>query len=344
MRVLHAIRSDAFAGVESHVARLARAQLAAGDEVVVVGGDPDRMKAASGGGVRTLPAATVTDVLTTVRRWAARADVVHAHMTAAEIACATALVGVGTPLVVTRHFARDRGSNPVSAAAAAGAARRVDAQIAISHYVAETIDGASVVIHPGVDSTTTSPASCDRDRVVLVAQRLEPEKDTDTALRAFAQSGLASQEWRLVVAGDGAERPALTALAEELGIADATRFLGHRSDVPDLMDRAGLLLAPCRIEGLGLTVLEAMAAALPVVAVGAGGHLETVGTVEGAALHPPGDAGGAGALLAALATDRERRDAYAAALQAVQRALFTPAHQAQETANVYREVVRWTSS
>ena len=94
VRILHAIRSDAFAGVESHVARLARAQLAAGDEVLVLGGDPDRMTDAAGPGVRTRPAATVTQVLATVRQWASQADVVHAHMTAAEIACATALVGV----------------------------------------------------------------------------------------------------------------------------------------------------------------------------------------------------------------------------------------------------------
>jgi glycosyltransferase involved in cell wall biosynthesis len=294
--------------------------------------------------VRILPATTVTDVLRTVRRWAAQADVVHAHMTAAEIACATALVGVRTPLVVTRHFARDRGSNPVSATAAAGAARRVDAQIAISHYVAETIAGASVVIHPGVDSTLTSRTALDRDRVVLVAQRLEPEKDTDIALRAFAASGVAAHGWRLDIAGDGAERRTLTALAEQLGIADATCFLGHRSDVPGLMEHAAVLLAPCRIEGLGLTVLEAMAAALPVVAVGAGGHLETVGAVAGAALHPPGDVLRAGGLLAALAADPRRRDAYASALQAVQRDSFTPEHQAQQTAAVYREVVGWTSS
>ena len=339
MRILHAIRSDAFAGVESHVARLARAQLAGGDEVLVLGGDPDRMTDAAGPGVRTRPAATVAQVLAAVHRWASEADVVHAHMTAAEIACATALVGVCTPLVVTRHFARDRGSNRVSAVAAAAAARRVDAQIAISHYVAETIAGASVVIHPGVDSTTSTGSARDRDRVVLVAQRLEPEKDTDVALRAFAASGIAEDGWRLEVAGDGAERWRLTDLAGELGIAAATSFLGHRSDVPTLMERAGVLLGPCRIEGLGLTVLEAMAAALPVVAVGAGGHLETVGAVVGAALHPPGDADRAGELLRELAEQPERRDGYGAALQAVQRDRFTPAHQAQETAAVYRGVV-----
>lgn len=339
MRILHAIRSDAFAGVESHVARLARAQQAAGDEVVVVGGDPGRMAAASGPGVRTVPAAAVDDVFTTVRRSSAGADVVHAHMTAAEIACAAALLGVSTPLVVTRHFARGRGSNPLSSLAAAAAGRRVDAQIAISHYVAEMIAGTSVVIHPGVDSTTSTHPAAARDRVVLLAQRLEPEKDTEVAFRAFASSGVAALGWRLDVAGDGAERRRLEGLAARLGIAQATRFLGHCSDVPAHMERAGVLLAPCHIEGLGLTVLEAMASALPVVAVGAGGHLETVGAVAGAALHPPGDWAGAGQLLADLVGDTDRRDTYGAALQRAQRSHFTPAHQAMETAAVYRDVL-----
>ena len=106
-----------------------------------------------------------------------------------------------------------------------------------------------------------------------------------------------------------------------------------------LMRSASVLLAPCRVEGLGLTVLEAMAEALPIVAAGAGGHLETVGSVPGAALHPGGDADTAGSLLAALAVDPAARDAYGAALQRAQRERFTPEHQAHETSAVYREVI-----
>jgi glycosyltransferase involved in cell wall biosynthesis len=339
MRILHAVRSDAFAGVESHVARLSRAQAAAGDQVIIVGGDPARMADAAGAGVRTLPAATVTEVLATVRKWAPCADVVHAHMTAAEIACATALLGVSTPLVVTRHFARGRGSNPASALAADRAGRRVDAQIAISRFVAGSISGDSVVIHPGVETTTTTKPASERDQVVLVAQRLEREKESEVALRAFALSGIADRGWRLEIAGDGAERSRLTSLAADLGIDASTRFLGHRSDVATLMEAAAVLLAPCSIEGLGLTVLEAMAAALPVVAVGSGGHLETVGSVPDAALHGAGDVGRAAELLAGLAADPERRDAYAASLQRAQRSRFTPAHQARATASVYASVV-----
>ncbi|TQM63988.1 glycosyltransferase family 4 protein [Humibacillus xanthopallidus] len=339
MRVLHAVRSDAFAGVESHVARLACAQVAAGDEVVVIGGDPDRMAAAVEGAARLVPARTVAEVVRAVRHWQRGADIVHAHMTAAEIACATALLGSSTPLVVTRHFARVRGSNPASTLAATAAATRVSAQMAISDYVARSIGGVSTVIHPGVLSTASTIPASERRPVVLVAQRLEAEKETEVAMTAFARSGLAGRGWRLELAGGGAERERLEALAGRLGIAPSTDFLGHRGDVTQLMRRASVLLAPCRVEGLGLTVLEAMAEALPVVAVAAGGHLETVGSVPGAALHPAGDADAAGSLLAELARDPAARDAYGAALQRAQRERFTPEHQALETAAVYREVI-----
>jgi glycosyltransferase involved in cell wall biosynthesis len=318
---------------------LACAQAATGDEVVIVGGDPLSMAAAVHGAARLVPGATVGEVMTSVHRWRRGADIVHAHMTAAEIACAAALLGSSTPVVVTRHFARVRGSNPVSTLAAAGAAARVSAQMAISHYVASSIGGVSTVIHPGVLSTDSTVPAAARRPIVLVAQRLEAEKETEVAMTAFARSGLAPKGWRLELAGGGAERVHLEALAARLEIAQSTDFLGHRSDVTQLMRSASVLLAPCRVEGLGLTVLEAMAEALPVVAAGAGGHLETVGSVPGAALHPGGDADTAGSLLAALAIDPAARDAYGAALQRAQRERFTPEHQARETSAVYREVI-----
>jgi glycosyltransferase involved in cell wall biosynthesis len=339
VRIVHAIRSDGFAGVESHVARLACAQAAAGDDVVVIGGEPGRMASAVLGAAHLIPATTVRDVVAGVRRWRRGAEVVHAHMTAAEIGCATALLGSGVPLVATRHFALARGSNPVSTLAAAAAATRVSAQLAISDYVARSIGGVSTVVHPGVTSSGTTIPAEQRRPEVLVAQRLEGEKETDVALTAFARSGLAARGWRLRLAGDGAQRAGLEGLAERLAISASIDFLGHRSDVTSLMRRTSVLLAPCRVEGLGLTVLEAMAEALPVVAVGAGGHLETVGSVPHAALHPPGDAAAAGVLLSTLAADPLARDAYGSALQRAQRERFTPEHQARETAAVYRQVV-----
>jgi glycosyltransferase involved in cell wall biosynthesis len=175
--------------------------------------------------------------------------------------------------------------------------------------------------------------------VVLVAQRLEREKRTAVAIRAFARSGLSEQGWQLQVAGEGAERTALERLSKQLGLGDRVAFLGHRSDVDRLMGDAAVLFASRPDEAYGLSVLEAMATGLPVVATGAGGHLETVGSVEDAALFPPGDAAAAGRLLAELAADPRRRDAYGKALQEAQRTRFTLEAQVAATDAVYRSVL-----
>ncbi|WP_166850240.1 glycosyltransferase family 4 protein [Isoptericola sp. BMS4] len=346
MRILHAVRSDGFAGVERHVATLARAQASAGHDLVVVGGAAGPTTRAAGPAVRHRLAATTADV---VRALVAEASgrsgeppphVVHVHMTAAEVAATLAGLRVRLPPVVsTRHFALPRGSGPAGRAVAAVARRRVAAQVAISEHVAARVDGASVVVRPGVAPRHDALPAAARDRVVLMAQRLEPEKRTDLGVRAFADSGLADRRWRLQVAGDGSQAAATRALADELGVGHAVDLLGARDDVESLMRRASLLLAPCPVEGLGLTVVEGMAAGLPVVAAGAGGHLETLGGLDPLALYPPGEPGQAATRLARLATDPARRDAYARAAQARQRHEFTPGRQAADVLAVYRAVL-----
>ena len=337
MRILHAVRSDAFAGVERHLASLAAAQRRAGHRVAVIGGDPAAMRAALGPGIPHRAASTVAQVAAAVRAWRG-GDVIHAHMTAAEIAVALA-APTATPVLTTRHFAGPRGASTAGRLAEPVLRRRIAAQIAISRYVADHVDGPSTVVPVGVPDRPDGRAASERARTVLLVQRLAPEKDGATAVRAFALSGLAARGWRLDVAGRGSQRPALERLADELGVAAAVAFLGPRSDVADLMAEAGLLLAPCPVEGLGMTVLEGMAAGLPGVAAGAGGHLETVGTVPGAALFEPGDAAGAATALASLAADPVRREAYGAQLREAQRARFALAGQVAGTDAVYRSVL-----
>lgn len=339
MRIVHAVRSDGFAGVERHIARLASAQHDAGNTVAVIGGDPPAMVTAIGRkAVRHAPAASVAEVVGAMNLWA-RCDVLHVHMTAAELAANMAVHTWGVPVVSTRHFAGRRGARRASQVAVPLITRRIRAQIAVSHYVAEHIDGCSTVVHPGVPSRADSQPAQTRERVVLVAQRLELEKRTDLAVSAFAASGLVNQGWRLDVAGDGTQREALESLVSDLDIRGGVRFLGHRSDVQALMTHASMLLAPCPSEGLGLTVLEAMASGLPVIAAAAGGHLETVGAVAGAALYPPESAESAGHLLAELARDTTRLDEYSRALQQTQLKQFTVEAQQLATDLVYRSVL-----
>lgn len=349
MRIVHAIRSDGFAGVERHVARLATAQAGIGHEVLVIGGDPGSMqRTVDPAGVRHLAAVTMLDVAAHLRNWAPGAHVLHVHMTAAEVAATLAAASLlGTvafpPVIATRHFASARGAGRIGRVTAAAARHRVVAQIAISQYVADNVDGSSTVVHPGVEDRPDTRPAAERRPVVLMVQRLEPEKNADVGIRAFAQSGLADRGWQLEIAGDGSLRADLEDQAERAGLGGAVRFLGARTDVLDLMTTAGLLLAPCAVEGLGLSVLEAMAAGLPVVAAAAGGHLETLTGLDPLALAPlpaTGDpAEAAGAHLAALAADVGRRDDYGRRAQDSQRRRFTPHAQVTGTHAIYQEVL-----
>ena len=339
MKFVHAIRSDGFAGVERHVASLAAAQAGSGHSVAVIGGDPRAMARAIGdGSVPHRAAATVLETARGIDAWA-RCDVLHVHMTAAETAALLAARAWRVPVVSTRHFASPRGTGASGRLVAAAVRRRIRAQISISGYVADHVDGASTVVPAGVASRADRRPAAERENTVLIAQRLEAEKRTDVGVRGFAASGLAEDGWRLVVAGGGSQRGRLEALVDELGLTPSVDFLGHRSDVDHLMDRAGLLLATCPIEGLGLTVLEAMAHGLPVVAAAGGGHVETLGAAADGALYAPLDPDDAGRLLARLAADPAARDAYGKDLQSAQRRRYTLEAQARATDAVYRSIL-----
>lgn len=341
MRIVHAIRSDGFAGVERHVSRLAAGQAAAGADVTVIGGDPASMVAATAPARLTLVAVedTVLSVAAALARHARDADVVHVHMTAAELAAALSALGGRRlpPVVTTRHFAAPRGSGPLGGPVAWAARRTVRAQIAISRYVAAHVDGVSHVVYPGVPLPGSVRPPADRSRTVLVVQRLEPEKCTDVALAAFVASGLAAEGFELVVAGAGSLRADLEEQARTAGLT-AVRFLGHVGDVDALMADAAVLVAPTPTEGLGLSVLESLSHGLPVVAAGAGGYAETLAGLAPDALFPPGDAAVAGAQLRRLALDDTARAAYAEAGLARVRERFTVEQQVQATDRVYREV------
>lgn len=335
LRIVHAVASDRFAGVEQFVLRLASAQATQGHEVTVIGGAPERMSAAlQAAGARPVAAVHTLDVLRAVRR--TPADVVNSHMTAADGACAFALLGRRTALVSTRHFASRRGRfGPLPLDAIIR--RRVDAEISISRAVASAVGVPSTVVHSGIPPAVgASPGDSKR---ILMVQRLQPEKHTGIGVQAFAASGLAADGWRLDVVGEGPERDQVAALIEDLGVGDAVRLLGFRDDVPHLLTDASMLLAPCPVEGLGLAVLEAMAHAVAPIAAAAAGHLDLLEGLDERATFRPDDVADAAAALRAFADDANRRGALARAARDRALTEFSLTQQATGTEAVYRDAM-----
>ncbi len=285
MQIRHLVCTDNFAGVERYLTYVAPELVRRGHGVEVVGGAPAPMRAAlAGTGVVHRAATTMAQVARANLR-GPRPDVVHAHMTAADAAAALTRPLIRRPVVSTLHFAHGRGHSAATRALYRALRPAITYEVAISRYVADAAGGE--VILNGIPDVGPPPDPADRRPVVLMAQRLEAEKRTDVALRAWQRSGLATRGWELHLAGEGAERARLADLARDLGVDASVRFLGRVDDVPERMRRASLFLATADAEPFGLAVVEAMAAALPAVAADAGGHRETIGSATPETLYPP---------------------------------------------------------
>ena len=112
--------------------------------------------------------------------------------------------------------------------------------------------------------------------VVGTVARLDPVKNLAALLEARSLLGTRFPGAQVVIAGDGPEREALVGRAQALGISDTTHFVGYRTDVRDVMAAFDIYVNCSTYEGVSLTILEAMATALPVVAADVGGNPEVV--------------------------------------------------------------------
>ena len=126
------------------------------------------------------------------------------------------------------------------------------------------------------------------ERLVVAAARHEYQKGLDVLLQAFAGIAGATPGARLVIAGrEGSQTAQLMAAIDRLGLEHATRILGPRDDVSDILCAADVFAFPSRWEGLGSVLLEAMALEAPIVASDLGAVREVVGGE--AVLVPPDD-------------------------------------------------------
>lgn len=151
------------------------------------------------------------------------------------------------------------------------------------------------VVEPGLDLSRFQTANASRSktrpvsetlRLVTVA-RLAPQKDLATLLTALA---LAQQDTprrlTLTIVGDGPDRAALEQTVHAYGLGDVITFLGWRSDIPDILAGHDVYVTSSLYEGFPFSVIEALAAGLPVIATAVDGLNDMITDTFGV-LTPP---------------------------------------------------------
>ena len=213
------------------------------------------------------------------------------------------------------------------------------------------VDAAKIEIVPsGIDLTAPADSpdrtvlrrglgSEDGHVVALTVSALAPGKGHHDLLRAAALAVETAPRLRLWIAGEGPLRSDLEAESRALGLAGRVQFLGFRTDIHPLLGAADFFCLATESEGLGSSILEAMAAGLPVVATRVGGVPEVVEDGRTGVLVPASDPAALARAMARMVGDGGlRREMGEKARQRA--ALFSADRTAEGTDRVYREALR----
>lgn len=284
-----------------------------------------------------------------------RPELVHAHDAHAVTIAATALsFGASLPaprLVAARRVDFHLNRNSFSR----WKYRQVTRFIAASHAIGDMLyhDGIPrhriSVVHDGIDVERVSRMTAtDLNRefwlphgvpVIVTIGALVDHKGHRYLLEALPLAMRHMPDLHLVILGEGELRRPLEQQIQRLHLEKAVRLPGFRTDVLALARSADLFVMSSVTEGLGSTVLDAMAMGLAVVGTRAGGIPEAVVDGETGILVPVADPPALARAIVALMQDPERRRRYGAAGRARVAAHFSVDHLVQRTVEVYQDVV-----
>jgi glycosyltransferase involved in cell wall biosynthesis len=292
--------------------------------------------------VDVLPARTWVGRVGAMRRAirAASPDLIHATLLTACFVTRAAAVGLGVPQVNslvstpydpvrTTELGIRRWKLRLLRIADGVSARHLANHFhAISHAVRQEavevlgIDPKQVTVIPrGRSAESLGERSAERRRaarqrlglaedipVLLNVGRQDHPKAQDQLIRAFARLRSDRSDAVLLIAGrEGAASPGIRRALEETGVGDAVRLLGHRSDVADLYVASDVFVFPSLFEGLGCSLIEAMALATPIIGSDAEAVSEVLGGGEYGILVPRGDDAGLALAMARLLADPQLR-------------------------------------
>lgn len=283
----------------------------------------------------------------------ARADVVHGHSSKAGflVRLAAAAVGRRRACVFTPHgwsfWAAGGAEARVYVALERAAARWCRTIVAVSEDerdagLAERVGRPAQyrVITNGIDVDRFAAAPRPVAGRILMLGRLAPPKRQDLAVRAVARLRRDHPDAELWLVGDGPARHAVERVVADAEAADAVRLLGTRADVPELLAGAACVVLASDYEGAPLSVLEALAAGVPVVASRAGGIPELVDDGRTGLLVPPDDVEALAAALAAVIGDAARARAMGEAGREEARTRFSLRRMVDELEGLYEDAAR----
>ena len=348
-------------GITSHVLALSRALADRGHRVVIASGGGQLERATHHPKIEhwAAPLATSADfsprVFAAANALAQRAlpealDIVHGHTRVGQVVADRIGRRLGVPMVATWHgfFRPNLGRRlwPCTGELTVAISEPVRQHLMLDFRVPE--DRIRLIPH-GIDPAPFQPGETPAaqglretlrvpsDAVVIgTIARLVPSKGIDLLIRSLPIVRQSAPTARLLLVGDGEARGSLEALAQSLGVGDAVHFAGMLQEtVAALALMRVFVFIPAHQEGFGLSLLEAMAAGRPIVAVrrgkgaawvleqGAAGQLvepEDPAALAGAIvryLHDAGAAADAGARARNMVNERFSLDRMAAAVQAV---------------------------
>jgi glycosyltransferase involved in cell wall biosynthesis len=357
-------RADPIGGAQIHVRDLAVAMRGRGHSVVVlVGGSGPYLDDLRARGLDTVvlrhltvPIRPLQDLRAFRELRAAlvkfNPDLVAAHSAKAGVIGRMVARVLRVPVVVTTHgWSFTTGVPPLRAAVYRWIERvtgpfPADRTITVSEYDrglalrARILPAHRVVtVHNGMPDVAPSlkadPARTP-PRLVMVA-RFGPQKDHSTLLRALSE--LRDNPWELDLVGEGPLLAQMEALASSLGIRERVHFLGQRMDVDRILAEAQISLLVTNWEGFPLSILEAMRAALPVVASAVGGVGESVRDGETGYLVPAGEVGPLRERIRQLLADPALRVRLGARGRAAYEEHFALDQAVSKTLAVYRDVL-----
>jgi glycosyltransferase involved in cell wall biosynthesis len=233
--------------------------------------------------------------------------VVHAHMIHANLLARITRLFVETPvLVCTAHSINEGGllreiayrlTDPLAdlttQVSEAGRQRYIQVGAAPPHKIVSIpngIDTSRFQPNPTVRQAVREQLGCAPEAFVwLTVGRLEPVKNHRELIQAFCEVVSEYPHARLLIAGQGPLHPVLEQQIAASGLGTHVRLLGIRRDIPELLNAADAFVLPSLWEGMSNALLEAAAAALPMVATNIGGNPEIVLDGVSGFLVPPSE-------------------------------------------------------